>query len=178
MRSDTVAIDRAAEALFAEAPFPGLEDGLMLFGQFVGTWAIDWRGQDGEGNWRRAEGEWHFAWVLEGRAVQDIWIVPSRLEREQHGHTQGEYGTTLRVYDPNANAWNVTWNGPVYASVRSFVARREGAEIVMRGTDAEGHPMHWIFSDITPESFHWRSVRSTDGGETWEMREEMFVHRV
>jgi hypothetical protein len=38
--------------------------------------------------------------------------------------------------------------------------------------------MHWIFSDITPESFHWRSVRSTDDGETWEMREEMFVHRV
>ena len=27
---------------------------------------------------RRRNGEWHFGWVLEGRAIQDVWIVPPR----------------------------------------------------------------------------------------------------
>lgn len=178
MVADIAEIGRTAAALFADGPYAGQEDGLMLFGQFVGAWAIDWRGQDGQGNWLEAKGEWHFAWVLEGRAVQDVWIVPSRAERERVGHTEGEYGTTLRLFDPSERVWKVTWHGPAYANVLSFVARQEGEEIVLRGADGKGNPMNWIFSDISATSFRWRSVRSTDGGTTWEMREEMFVRRV
>ena len=37
--------------------------------------------------------------------------------------------------------------------------------------------MRWIFSDIADDSFHWRSVYSTNGEQTWRLQEEMQVQR-
>ena len=53
-------------------------DKLGLFGQFVGSWTLEWAGRDADGNPATMTGELHFGCVLGGRAVQDIWIVPGR----------------------------------------------------------------------------------------------------
>jgi hypothetical protein len=37
--------------------------------------------------------------------------------------------------------------------------------------------VRWIFADITPNSFHWRSERSSDGTH-WSIQREYFAHRV
>jgi hypothetical protein len=52
-----------------------------------------------------------------------------------------------------------------------------GDEIVQEGQTEEGHPMRWIFSEITDLSFHWRGVVSKDGEAIWQLREEMDVRR-
>lgn len=36
---------------------------------------------DVDGSVRTGTGEWSFSWVLEGRAVQDVWISPQRALR-------------------------------------------------------------------------------------------------
>lgn len=165
------------DALLADGPHREHESELMLFGQFVGSWDIDWRGRnDEDGTWMQARGEWHFAWVLEGRAVQDVWIVPSRAERALGDLRKGEYGTTLRFYDPSNCEWSVTWHGPVYGNVRVFAARQEGDEIVLRGNDHDDRAVRWIFSDITDDAFRWRSLR-LENDDSWVMREEMRVRR-
>jgi hypothetical protein len=170
--------DALAGALSADGPAAEHAEELMLYGQFVGEWEFDWTGYDEKGEATMSErGEWIFAWTLEGRAVQDVWIIPERGRRGRAAVPQGEYGTTLRFYDPRAEAWKVTWNGPIYGALRTFVARKSGDEIVQEGHTEEGQPMRWIFSDITPESFYWRSVYSTDGEATWQLREEMSVRR-
>jgi hypothetical protein len=125
---------------------------------------------------RRAQGEWHFAWVLEGRAVQDVWIVPPRAERP-HEIDPYEYGTTLRFYDPRIDAWRSTWIGPVKGLVIPFIARQVSSEIVLEGHNPEGLPIRWIFSEITPHSFRWRSNVSKDGGQSWQGIQEMGVRR-
>jgi hypothetical protein len=165
------------EALAATGPHPDHADQLMLFGRFVGAWDLDWTGWSPDGTTRTARGEWHFDWVLEGRAVQDVWIVPSRAQREPTGEPAGEYGTTIRFYDPSIEAWRVTWNGPVNGTVRTFTAGPVGDDVVLEGANAEGSPMRWIFSEITDRSFRWTSVVSDDGGETWRTVEEMHVRR-
>lgn len=166
-----------ADALVAEGPDPEHAAALMLFGQFVGEWDFDWAsyGADGE----RAmvgRGEWIFGWVLEGRAVQDVWIIPPRGHRKKAGQSEGEYGTTVRFYDPQRDLWLVTWCGPINRARRTFVARRAGQAIVQGGETEEGQPMQWIFSEIAANSFSWQSVSSNDG-ETWQLREEMHVRR-
>ena len=52
-----------------------------LYARFVGSWDLDVTQFSRDGAPRRHKGEWHFGWVLEGRAIQDVWIVPPRGER-------------------------------------------------------------------------------------------------
>jgi hypothetical protein len=61
---------------------------------------------------RGIRGEVHFGWILEGRAVQDVWIM--RSERTANvEETMNIYGTTLRVWDLSIQAWRITWINPV-----------------------------------------------------------------
>ncbi len=174
------AIDGAAAipGLAAGGPRPDFVRELMLFGQFVGDWAFDATWHRRDGTTRSGTGEWHFGWILEGRAVQDVWMVPSRAERERAGAPLQGYGTTVRYYDPKLDAWRVTWTGVVDGVVSSFIARRQGEEIVLEGEDPDGLPMRWIFSRITPAAFHWRRVVSEDRGASWRTELEMKVGRV
>src|SRR5262245_55895764 len=121
--------------------------------------------------------EWHFAWALGGRAIQDVWTAPSREARERDG-SDGEWGTTIRCLGPEIDAWRSTWLGPLRNVVMPFIGRQIDDEIVLEGSFEEGVTTRWIFSEITPDSFSWRNVDSADGGETWTLNQEMKARRV
>jgi hypothetical protein len=142
----------------------------MLFGQFVGSWDFSWRDIGGEQP-ASGTGEWHFGWVLEGRAVQDVWIA-YRADGSLY-----EYGSTVRFYDPQIDGWHVSWQGPVTGNLRTFTARLIEDEIVLEGRSSDGHLIHWIFSEITPKTFRWRGERSENNGLTWSLHEEMRLTR-
>ena len=96
------------QALGAGGPARDRADKMALYGQFVGSWDLDVVEYRDDGTTRRRPGEWHFGWALEGRAVQDVWIVPPCGQRDGDTVAQSNrYGTTLRVYDPGIDAWHV-----------------------------------------------------------------------
>src|SRR5256885_8100986 len=97
-----------ARALLASGPDPKLESALRLFGQFVGNWSVDVVNHLPDGTLQRLRGEWHFGWILGGTAVQDVWMVPTRAQRDD-GEALVGYGTTLRFYDPKIDAWRIVW---------------------------------------------------------------------
>jgi hypothetical protein len=68
-------------ALAATGPDPDHAEELMLFGQFVGSWEFACIEYEPDGRSRNEPGERHFGWTLEGRAVQDVWILPARAAR-------------------------------------------------------------------------------------------------
>lgn len=109
---------------------------------------------------RQEDGEWHFCWVLEGRAIQDVWIVPPRAIR---GASAGryEYGTSLRFYDSEIDGWQSTWIGPMNHAVRTFIARRIGDNVVLETTHGMSPRMRWSFENVSTDAFHWRN-------EVWE----------
>jgi hypothetical protein len=167
------------EALQASGPAPVNAEKLMQFGRFVGSWSLDVIYYDEAGGIRRrTPGEWHFGWVLEGRAVQDVWIIPPRDRRVAGEPPSGEYGTSLRHYDPDLDAWRSTWHGPVNRITWPFIARQIGDEMTLERTDEAGDTVRWIFSRIGSDSFHWRAVRSSDGGDTWRLEQEMHATRM
>ncbi len=171
-------LSAAFEALAAHGPHPDHHDELMLFGQFVGSWDLDVTWYEAGSPVRREKGEWHFAWVLEGRAVQDIWIVPPRIERGSRTDLY-EYGSSMRFYDPALGAWRSTWIGPMRGGVILFIARGIGDEIVLEGRDAEDErPMRWVFSEIAPDRFLWRNTVSADAGQTWTTQQDFTCRRV
>ncbi len=159
--------------LAAAGPYPEMKEKLMLFGQFVGDWDIvGVQSPSPSGVAFKERGEVHFGWILEGRAVQDVWMTYDEKSKRVI-----PVGTTIRVYDPSIDAWQSTWISAIRRSVQTFVARQVGEEIVLEGTTKDGNPERWIFSEITSNSFRWRSVESHDNEKTWQLTEEMRVHR-
>lgn len=167
------------EALGASGPGRRNREQLMQFGVLVGSWDLDVIYYDADGSVRRrVPGEWHFGWVLEGRAIQDVWIVPPRSQRNADADNPGEYGTTLRFYDERIEAWRSTWHGPVNGVAWPFIAQSTDGEIVLERTMDSGELTRWVFSSITESSFHWRAISSTDCGKTWHLDQEMFATRM
>jgi hypothetical protein len=166
------------KALQADGPHPGLGGRSALFGQFVGAWTVDITNIAADGTIEEVQGEWHFGWALEGRAIVDVWVAPRRSLRD--GSEAAGYGITVRCFDPSIDAWRVTWVGPGASKshVTLFVARPVGDEIVLEASPEGEHRMHWIFSDITPDRFRWRSVESEDGGASWSETQRMVARRV
>ena len=160
------------DALRADGPAGPYADKLMLFGRFIGSWDLEWRGSGSA----HARGELHFGWVLGGRAVQDVWIVPGRGQPGENEPPLAFHGSTIRFFDPAIDAWRSTWIEPINARVRRFIGRPVGQDIVLV-SDEDDPQLRWRFTDITPQSFTWRGETSVDGGETWTFDEEMLARR-
>ena len=165
------------EALHVDGPAGEYAEKLSLFGRFVGSWHLEWSGKGPGGQLVTTTGELHFGWVLGGRAVQDIWIVPGRGQPGEGEPPMAFHGSTIRFYDPAIDAWRSTWIEPVNARVRRFIGRPSGGEIVLL-SDEDDPQLRWRFTDITPDSFTWRAETSYDGGVTWVSDEQMLATRV
>jgi hypothetical protein len=158
---------------------PEIPESADAYGWLVGSWELDVYDYNIDSAVRRSKGEVHFGWVLEGRAVQDVWIMPPRSERTANlGKTGNRCGTTLRVWDPSIEAWRVTWINPVTGSRDELIGRRSGNDVVQVGTHSDGSPIRWIFTEITPESFHWLGESLNSDGKTWELEDEFRARRV
>ena len=167
----------AQAVLAAPGRAPEIPESADLYGWLVGSWDLDvrhyWTDVSGQG----LEGEAHFTWALEGRAVQDVWIMPRRGRRGAAlDRAANTFGTTLRVWDPKLEAWRVTWINPVTGARAELVGRRSGTDIVQIG-HAEGIPIRWVFSEVTPDSFRWTGEALNPDGRTWQLQGEFLARR-
>jgi hypothetical protein len=167
--------------LHADGPAPEHAEALKLYGQFVGDWDTDIVTYTPDGVRHQGQGEIHFGWILEGRAVQDVWMIPRRNERRADAPVMpvagNWYGTTVRAYDPALDAWRIYWIDPARGAYYQQVGRQQGADIVQEGATESGALSRWSFTEITPESFHWKGEASFDKGATWRLLVEVFARR-
>ena len=63
------------EALASAKPAADRADKMNLYGWLIGRWTMDATVHLDDGGTHRGPGEIHFGWVLEGRAIQDVWIL-------------------------------------------------------------------------------------------------------
>jgi hypothetical protein len=151
-----------------------------LYGWLVGSWELDVLHYAGANLAERGiKGEAHFAWVLEGRAIQDVWIMPRPSHRTPDlPKTNNMYGTTLRVWDSAIDAWRITWINPVSGHREQQIARRSGSDIVQLGTRSDGTITRWMYTAITPDSFHWTGEALQVDGNTWKLEGEFYARRM
>jgi hypothetical protein len=150
------------------------------YGWLAGSWELEvlhYKGVDISS--QKLKGEAHFAWVLEGRAMQDVWIMPRCVDRKPDlDRTNSMFGTTLRVWDPAVQGWRIRWINPVSGHEERQTGRRVGAEIVQIGARADGTPTRWRFTEIKPDSFHWIGEALEADGKTWRLEGEFQARRV
>jgi hypothetical protein len=164
------------ETLISGTYSPEIENGALLYNWLIGSWDITVHDSLPEGGTRILEGEWHFSWALEGRAIQDVWIAPARKYRSPMPEEGNRYGTSIRVYDKQKDIWHVDWFNPVSGKHNQLIAGKIGNEIVQNGID-EDKPYKWVFTDIKENSFRWYAVQSPDDGKTWNLVVEFFAIR-
>jgi hypothetical protein len=172
-----------ADVLHSSGPAADRADKMGLYGWLVGSWETDITAHEESGATHSYRGEIHAGWVLEGRALQDVWMIPRRSERTADGPpprlpvTGAWYGTTLRVYDPSIDAWHILWTDPATQFYARQIGRAQGADIVQEGRLENGALLRWSFSRIKPDSFRWLGEVSADGGATWRLQVEVLARR-
>jgi hypothetical protein len=127
---------------------------------------------------RHAEGDWEFAYALEGRAVIDVWQVPGRRVLGGAARApQQECGLCVRIWDPRLQLWRFTFHGTACGDVVHMYAREVGNEMILERAEG-GELIRWIFAEIRADSFSWRGEISRDGGRTWRLEQEVSARRV
>jgi uncharacterized protein len=166
------------DALVSAGPSSEIPAQDRIYDPLIGSWSVRAVDIQSDGLRHESEGEWHFAYVLEGRAVQDVWIAPMRKLRSPNmPKTSNRYGTTVRFYEPGSRTWRLVWVNPVANSLQTLVGHGTADGIVQEGTDSEGDRIRWSFRELTSHSFHWIGEVSTDGGRTWTVGAEFFGRR-
>jgi hypothetical protein len=167
--------DDFARALIASGPTDAHPKRMATFGRLVGSWKV--RGaflSESTREWTETDRTWIFSYVLGGRAVQDVL-----LGSDGDAGSDDVAGTTVRVYDPIAGMWRISWFGTLagdYCTLAGTAHKRDG--IRQDGTQTDGRPIRWNFSKITDESFAWDGWVSDDDGRTWWLEQHMDAARV
>ena len=166
-------------ALLSPGRSPEISEGDDVYGWLCGSWDLEivrYRGIDVAG--QKLRGEVHASWALEGRAVQDVWIMPRRDERQgESDRSMNMYGTTLRSWDPAIRAWRIAWTNPVHGHREEQVGRWNRQDILQEGARADGTKTRWTFTDITPKSFHWRGEALYPNQQSWTLEGEFLATR-
>lgn len=129
------------------------------FGKLIGSWKIKFNDNN---NLRSLKGEWHFARVLAGMAVQDVIILPDF-----------EFGTTIRVFNPSTRAYDVAYC--FTGKIIRLQAKKQDGKIVL--TNLENNRKKWIFAEIEDNYFHWQDVTVKDDGQ-WHIDCDIFAERL
>lgn len=172
--------DNFLRVLSASGRSAEIPESADAYGWLVGSWDLEvlhYRGIDLSS--QNIKGEAHFSWVLEGRAIQDVWIMPRSSDRKPDGDRMNNmYGTTLRIWDPTIQAWRIRWINPVTGHEERQTGRRVGNEVVQVGARSDGTPTRWRFTEITPDSFHWIGEALEPDGKTWKPEGEFRASRL
>lgn len=147
------------ESLICEGKSTTLPEEFNYFEKLIGSWNIDYVDNN---NASVIKGEWHFSWVLEGMAIQDVIILPDY-----------EYGTSLRIYNPDTHAWDVAYG--YTGNIIRLEARKQDDMIVL--TYINDKRRKWIFTKIEDQHFYWKNVTVKDDGK-WYINAEIYAERI
>ena len=165
--------------LAAPGRSPDIPESADVYGWLCGSWdlrVLRYAGVDISG--RGLTAEVHAARVLEGRAVQDVWIMPRVADRTSAvDRGTNMFGTTLRSWDPALQAWRIAWTNPVSGHREEQVGRWNGPNILQDGTRADGTKTRWTFTKISADYFHWRGEALYPNHDEWALEGEFIATR-
>jgi hypothetical protein len=165
--------------LAAEGRSPEIPESADVYGWLIGDWELEvCHYLDLDVKSRSIKGEVHAGWVLQGRAVQDVWFYPRASEPTGSKEKLITYGTTLRVWDPKIQGWHIMWSNPVRNHYEKQIGRRIGKDIVQVGARPDGTPTRWMFTEITNDSFHWLGEALKPDGKNWQLEAEFRGRRM
>jgi hypothetical protein len=167
----TLAVPAAAQdgsepdAGSADGPTACVNDTAHQFDFWAGTWNVESRRRDANGEWQETRNQWQAETVLGGCTFVD--------------YADGDFGTGrlrgmgTRYYDPGADRWYITWMsteqpGAFETWEGGFDERGTSAEFFTEVPTPNGPIRSRIrWWDIREDSAEWEHAISRDDGATW-----------
>ena len=153
-------MDTFADALIS-GPSEKIPKDCDWFAPLIGDWECDYWDEPEPGHKRHVKGEWIFRRILEGTGIQDVFIFPSRDTKETEPQPDGEYGTSLRMFNRENRCYDVVYT--CERCMKRLTFTRDRDRLVGRVLDEKN--AFWIFSDLTGNRFHWENIRISENGE-------------
>ena len=115
-------------------------------------------------DWTEFTGRVHARPVLDGQGNVDDNVLDA---------PDGRYtALTLRVFDPVADAWSITWVDSRRATLDPPLVGRfaDGVGAFFGDDEHEGRPVRvrFLWTPLTPDSARWEQAFSADHGAPWE----------
>lgn len=156
------------QALLSSERNPALPEEDDWYAPLLGDWDFLYTEPDG----REVQGEWLFRRVLDGMAIEDLFLCPSRATKDSNPQPDGEYGAAIRMYNSGKRCYDMTYVCSKYTT--RLEVRKENGMIVC--TLLEDPSSKWVFDHITEQAFHWRNVTVLEQGQ-WRTNCEVFAKR-
>jgi len=132
------------------------------FDFWLGDWDLSWGdGETGHNSIRR---------ILGGCVIQ---------ERFEGSAQQPFHGTSVSVYDPQADLWRQTWVDDQGGYLDFTGGMQDGRMVLSRAATIKGKAVRqrMVFYNIAADSLDWDWEVSRDGGETWDLRWRIHYRR-
>ena len=155
------------DRLTSSSPASDRAEALALYGWLNGEWEFDATVNLSDGTIYKGLGTITASWILAGRALQDVWVLP-----------QIYYGTTVRVYDPEIQAWRISWVDPYRGYYVQQIGRAADGRIVQEGVDQRGVLRRWTFSNMAKDEFRWIGELRKAANETWQLQSDYRARRI
>ncbi|MEO0626130.1 MAG: hypothetical protein AAFY91_04020 [Bacteroidota bacterium] len=164
----------------AEAPFgkinPEAPKELEQFGQLAGVWEMTSHAEF-QGQWFSGwPAIWTWKYALDGTNILDYYYRAKENTPPIYPQPVDIHALNLRVYDEETNAWSITWIANNSGEAR-YTAEVKNSEIWMRPVEATSPQTRIIFSEITDDSFKWRTESQDENGN-WTYQFYMLANRI
>jgi hypothetical protein len=142
---------------------------------FPGEWDVAYMTGQRTPDERVVAGEWTFAWINDGQALQDVMSVPYRWQ-EPPADFKAIQSTSTRIFNPKFHVWegfHIVDNQLIY-----FRSARSQDGKIMENYQLEGGIMVvTVFSELTEDSFKATVSRSTNNGASYVQEAEIWAKR-
>ena len=143
-----------------------------LFDQLIGTWDVRYEYSDKKGNPKSNQGQVHYAWILGGKALQEIWSSNSDSKDLR------PFGTTINFYDLKHQRWTAVWIYPAEGMTMIMTGGEVNGSFVLSGHDQSGALQRWSTTSAGQrDSIVVRAEISNDDGKTWLPMEVSYLRR-
>lgn len=168
--------DAHSHAFIAGKIAKGAPIELQHWAKLIGQWSTTEEGlrADGSGFDPSKGADWDFFWAFDGWGIQDNYTSPAASEAIED-ESKRQRGVNLRIYDPKAKRWVMTWLTPGSTTPSNFTATSDDQTIVMTNDvlNPQGYHTRITFFDMADDSFDWKLEWSKDE-ESW--REVYRIH--
>lgn len=159
--------------LSAAGPHSSLASQTEVVSRLVGAWDVEYTQFKKDGTAKQSTGEFIVGWIMDGRAIQILWIVDPSGTR-----TEREVYTNVHWFDQKAQTWRSAFVDPEHGSLARFTGGPAGDDrFVLETADFGSDQNRWSANDIRSNSFVWRDEASSDDGKTWRLVAEYQMTR-